>query len=191
MKRRWTNYAPWPFVGAAILLVILILVTPILVSTGHPAPGVLTQAILDVDRVPGGDVTNFYVVAYGEAIRYAGIWVGVAENFLWDGSGSLDWTSLHWTIYHNATNVITLAFNSTSNPIALNVSAYYVTSGASAFYVGELAFFVGPAGSSGLAVYAATPTAGVFVPSTPTPVDNTHQPFYIILSSVSLPGRLP
>lgn len=182
MKRRWTNYAPWPFVGAAILLVILILLTPILVPTGHPAPGVLTEAILVVDRIPGGNTTYFYVIAYGEAIRYAGIWVGVATNFSWN-SGAVNWTGLSWTAYHNATDTVSLAFNSSRNPVAVNVDACYVYPGGNALYGGELAFFVGPS-SSGNAVYSSSPTTGVFVPA-PKPVDNSSQPFYIILASVS------
>lgn len=189
MTRSWTAYAPWPFVGAAVLLVILILLTPILISTtSHPAPGVLTEAILVVDRVPGENTTQFYVVAYGEAIRYAGIWVGVAENFSWAGAGSPDWAGLQWTEYHNASDVVALPFNSSGNPVAVNVTAYYVSSSGNAVYGGELAFYVGST-SSGPSIYAATATPGVFVP-TLTPVNNASLPFYIILTSVPM-GSVP
>ena len=181
MRRDWSEYAPWPFVGVAVLLVILILVTPILLSTsGHPAPGVLTEAILVVDRVPGGNVTYFYVVAYGEAIRYAGIQIGVAVNFSWNG-GSVNWSGLRWSEFHNASDTVTVSFNSSSDPVAVNVSASYVSSAGNALYVGELAFYVGPA-SSGSDVYSVSATAGVFPPA-PTPVSNATQPFYIILST--------
>ncbi|HXY46870.1 MAG TPA: hypothetical protein VEK13_03095 [Thermoplasmata archaeon] len=182
MTPRWTTYAPWPFVGAAVLLVILILLTPILISTGHPAPGVLTEAILVVDRVPGGNVTNFYVVAYGEAIRYADIRVGVSGYFPWD-KGSVNWTALRWLAFHNASDSVALGFNTTWNPVAVNVTAYYESSGGNALYGGELAFDVGPS-SSGNAVYSASATAGVYAPA-PAAVNNVSQPFYIILTTLT------
>ncbi len=189
MTRPWSAYAPWPFVGAAVLLVILILLTPILIpTTSHPAPGVLTEAILVVDRIPGENTTQFYVVAYGEAIRYAGIWVGVTGNFSWNGVGSPDWAGLRWTEHHNASNVVALPFNTSSNPVAVNVTAFYVSSSGNAVYGGVLAFYVGP-GPSGVSVYSATPTHGVFVPAL-TPVDNASQPFYVILTTLPA-GSVP
>lgn len=188
MRRDWSRYAPWPFVGVAILLVILILVTPILLSTGgHPAPGVLTEAILVIDRVPGGNVTYFYVVAYGEAIRYSGIRVGLANDFSWN-RGSVNWSGLRWTTFHNASESVALPFNTTSNPVAVNVSAYYVSAGGNALYVGELAFYV-TGSSSGSTMYSTSATSGVFAPG-PTPVTNATQPFYIILSTAK-PGTTP
>ena len=183
MTPRWSLYAPWPFVGSAVLLVILILLTPILISTGgHPAPGVLTEAILVVDRVPGVNVTNFYVVAYGEAIRYAEIQVGVSGIFPWD-KGSVNWTAIHWTTFHNASDAVTLGFNCSTNPVAVNVSAYYTSSGGNALYGGELAFYVGPS-SSGNAVYSVSGTSGVYAPA-PADVNNVSQPFYIILTTLT------
>ena len=186
MRRDWTQYAPWPFVGVAVLLVILILVTPILLSTGtHPAPGVLTEAILVVDRVPGENLTFFYVLAYGEAIRYSGVRVGVADDFGWNG-GSVNWSGLRWTTYHNVSNTVAVPFNSSSNPVAVNVSAHYLSSAGNALYVGELAFYVGQS-SSGATVYSSSATPGVFAPA-PTPVSNSTQPFYIILTTAKAGG---
>jgi hypothetical protein len=188
MRRDWSEYAPWPFVGVAVLLVILILVTPILLSTsGHPAPGVLTEATLVVDRVPGQNVTSFYVIAYGEAIRYSGIHVGVAVGFVWNG-GSVNWSALRWSTYHNVSNAVALPFNSSNNPVAVNVSAYYQSSGGNALYVGELAFYVG-GGRAASSVYSVSATPGVFAPG-PTPVSNATQPFYVILTT-SKSGSVP
>lgn len=187
MRRPWSEYAPWPFVGVAVLLVILVLLTPILLSVGQPGP-VVTRAELVVDRLPGANTTRFYVIGYGEGIRYAGIWVGVASNFVWYGSGSVNWSALRWSTYYNASDVVALAFNSSSNPVAVNVTAYYESSTGNAVYAGEIAFYVGPY-SSGSAVYSTSSTSGVFVPA-PEPVDNSSQPFHIPLASTGA-GSLP
>lgn len=190
MKRPWREYAPWPFAGVTVLLVVLILLTPVLISYGQPGPGVLTQAELIVDRVPGVGPTFFYVVGYDSTTRYAGIWVEVAENFSWDGSGSVNWTALNWSERWNVSDAVVVAFNSTSDPVALNVTAYYVSPNGNAVYLGELAFFVGPGpGPMGTALYAASLTAGVYVPSV-TPVDNNSLPLRVALA-LGPSGRVP
>lgn len=191
MRRPSGPLAPWPFVGVTVLLVVLIFLTPVLISNGQPAPGVLTQADLIVDRVAGSGATHFYVVGYDSTTRYSGIWVDADENFSWQGAGSVNWTGIRWTDYQNASDVVVLAFNSTGSSVALNVSAYYVSPGGNALYVGELAFYVGTDSSSpsGLALYAQSSSAAVYVPSL-TPVDNNSLPLRIALavgSTASVP----
>ena len=185
MNPRWGAYAPWPLVGVALILVVLIVLTPVLVSPGQPAPGVLTQAELIVDRVSGVNATHFYIRGLGTTVRYAGIWVGIAANFSWSGSGNPDWNALRYSTVLNQSEVLSLGFALTENPVALNISAYYVSPGGNALYVGEVAFYVGPAsGAPGDVLYAASALSGVAVPGSPTPVNNASLPLPILLSSV-------
>jgi hypothetical protein len=190
MRANWGRYAPLPFVGATILLIVLILLTPVLISTGQPAPGIFTEAELIVDRIPGVNATHFYIRALGSTVRYDGIWVGGASNFAWTGLGVPNWTSLKFAMYWNGTTVVTLAFNSTYNPIALNITAYYASPSGNAFYVGELALYSGPGvGPTGQDLYVATSTSGLTVPSA-TPIDNSTMPLAIVLA-IGAGGRVP
>jgi len=188
-RRYWGRYAPTPFVGAAVLLFVLILLTPVLISSGQPAPGVLTQAELIVDRVAGSSVTHFYVRALGSTVRYAGIWVGVDENFSWSAAGSPPWSSLNWTTWWNSSEVVSFGFALYGNPVAVNITAFYESPGGTATYIGVLAFFVGTGSSGGPDLFAASSTSGIAVPSS-TSIDNSSLPLPILLvqgSSGSLP----
>lgn len=185
MNPRWGAYAPWPFVGATTLLLVLIVLTPALISLGQPAPGILTQAELGVDRVVGSSVINFYVRALGGSVRYAEIWTGVDENMTeinWTGSGPLNWTRLHFTRFSNGTDLVLLGFNSSANPVAVNVTACYVSGSGDELYRAEVVFFVGSTLSAGDQLFAATDTPGVTVPSN-TPISDL--PYWISLSSTA------
>ncbi len=189
MKRRWGEYAPWPLVGVVALLVVLIVLTPVLISDGQPAPGVLTQAELIVDRVSGINVTHFYVRGLATTVRYASLLVGVAGNFSWGGTGTPPWPGLHYSLRYNDTMVLSLGFSSYLNPVALNISASYASPQGTALYVAEVAFYVGPAASgTGELLYAASAFPTVAVPSTPTPVDNASLPLPILLELASSGG---
>lgn len=131
---------PAPLAGAVLLLVALILLTPILLSNGQPAPGILTQVVLIVDRVPGSNVTHFYLRGVGTTIRYSEMSIDWATNFTW--GPAFPPNPLHWNVGANGSDVLTVLFATTANPVALNVSAFYQVPGASATYVGELAFYV-------------------------------------------------
>ncbi len=183
---RLARYAPLPFVAVTVLLIVLILITPVLVSSGQPAPGILTQAELVVDRLPGNATMHFYVHGLGTTVRYAEIWIGVALGFNWSVVGRTPWTSLRWNIWQNDTFVLTSSYASVDNPIALNVTAYYSSSGGSAWYGGVLAFEV-TSGASGQVLNAVSETASVAVPSS-VPVDNSSLPFPITLATVSAGG---
>jgi hypothetical protein len=190
-RRRIGDYAPLPLVAVAILLVVLILFTPVLVSTGQPAPGILTQAELIVDRIPGNATTHLYVHGLGTTSRYAQIWFGLAFGFAWSGSGSPAWGQLNWSSWSNESDVISVNLESTQNPVAVNVTAYYVSPGGTAWYVGVVAFFVGSGpGPTGIALYSSTETAGLGLPSAPTPVDNSSLPLTILLP-LTASGRAP
>lgn len=165
-SRRVGDYLPWPLVGVALLLVLLIVLTPVLNSSGgQPAAGtVFTQAELIVDRVPNGNTTHFYVRGLGSTVRYASIEVTWATGFNWTGSGTPVWSRLAWTIAINATDLLSTTLSTTENPIALNVTALYDANGI-ALYVGVFAFYI----SSGSAsppnsLIGISPTATVIVP---------------------------
>ena len=185
MNPRWGAYAPWPFVGATALLIVLIVLTPALISLGQPAPGILTQAELGVDRAPDSNVLNFYVRPLGATVRYAGVSTGVDENasdINWTGSGSLDWSRLQFTRFLNLTDVLLLGFNSSANPVAINVTACYTSGSGDELYHGEFVFYSGSTLAAGNELFAATDTRGITVPAATAIGD---LPYWILLSSVA------
>ena len=189
--RRLREFFPWPLVGMALLMVVLIVLTPLLISSGQPPAGtIFTQAELIVDRVANANTTHFYVRALGTTVRYAGIHLGIASGFSWTGGGFPSAT-LNWTTWLNETNVLSLNLPTTANPVAVNVSVLYSTTngGGSALYVGLFVFYVGPGpGSPSVAtLFVATATPGIAVGST-NPVSGL--PLVIPLANLG-PGVLP
>ena len=163
-RRRLAGAFPWPFVGTAVILSALIVLTPVLFSSGPPAPGsLLTEADLIVDQVPGSGTTHFYVRAVGESVRYDNISIGIASGFSWNG-GSFAWpTAWNWT---NQSDVLELAVNSTQNPVAVTVTAVYRVGVAVADYAGIVAFYVsGTGGGEKLSIVVSSSTPGVSAPS--------------------------
>ena len=166
-RRRLHEYFPWPLVGVAVLLVILILVTPVLLSTGAPpaAGTIFTQARLLVDRVPGENVTTLYVEAEEPTVRYASVVITWADGFNWTGSGAPGWATLRWSVVLNQSQVLAVVLPVTSNPVAINVTALYNANGV-AYYVGVFAFYVTNAtAATPDTVFAVTTTSGVTVPA--------------------------
>jgi hypothetical protein len=166
-----------------VLLIALIVFTPVLVSSSRhqPGPGILTQAELVVDKIPGNATLHFYVWALGEEIRYDEMRIGVAVAFNWTGTSVLNWSRLNWTDWHNGTDVLSEIVASSANPVALNISAYYVSPSGSAWYVGVIAFYVAvTAPPGGESLYSASDTSGVAV-SSPLAVSNDTLPAVILL----------
>jgi len=184
-------FAPWPLVGVTLLLLSLIVFTPVLIANTHqPGPGLLTQAELVVDKTTSNDSLHFYVWALGETIRYDEIHIGVASSFNWTGTNTLNWTTLNWTQWHNGTDVLSMIVAVAQNPVALNISAYYVSPSGSTWYVGIFAFYVAtssPPGSQTL--YGASELPGIALTS-PLAVSNDTLPFFILLKDVG-PGGVP
>lgn len=181
-------FAPWPLVGVTVLLIALIVFTPVLVANAHqPGPGILTQAELVVDRVAGNATFHFYVWALGEEIRYQEMYVGVATSFHWTGNSSVPWSTLNWTRWHNASNVLSEIVESTANPVALNIYAYYYSASGSTWYVGVIAFYVGGTLSSGETLYSASETSGVTLTS-PLAVSNDTLPTVVLLHNAGSGG---
>jgi hypothetical protein len=152
---------PWPFVGVALLVGVLIVVTPLLSANSQPAAGSLgSQALLIIDALPGNASMHFYVRGEGTTARYESINLGFAFGFNWTGgfpSGSLNWTD-----WQNASS--TLAVNATVDraPLVVNVAALYTANGVSALYLGVLAVDVGtPPGTSTETLSVISDTPGI------------------------------
>jgi hypothetical protein len=184
-------FAPWPLVGVALLLALLVVLTPVLLSNSRqPGPGILTQAELVVDKISANATLHFYLWALGETIRYDEIRVGIASAFNWSGTTAVAWNQLNWSEWHNGSGLLSVAFGTTANPVALNISVHYVSPSGSTWYVGLLAFFVAlTSPPSGESLYSATATSGVAVAS-PLPVSNSTLPVAILLANVG-PGGAP
>lgn len=158
------RYFPVPLVGAAVLLAVLILLTPNLISAGGgPSAGSLeTQAELVIDHAPNGAVTQLYVHGFGD-VRYARITIQVDPNVSWPPLtpvGSDDWTNVT-----SANETLALVVDTTADPFAVNITAVYVDPTlATVWYLGTYAIDI----SGGmLSIVPLTPGAGSI---SPTPV---------------------
>ena len=132
---RLGRVAPLPFVGAAAILVALIIFTPVLLATG-PSP-LAEHAELTVYRVVGGTTTQFYVHAVGSDVPYAEIRIGLGTGFSW--SGGCPTSPLNWTI-SNETDLLALSVGSTASAVVVNATVIYDEGGARTVYAGEIAF---------------------------------------------------
>jgi hypothetical protein len=150
----FARWFPWPLVSIALLLGLLIVVTPVLSSSSQPAAGtIFSQAELVVDGLPSNATTHFYVHGLGTTARYEVIQLSFAFGFNW--TGRFPSAPLDWSVWQNGSNVLSVSSEVDSMPVAVNVSAIYVANGASASYAGTLAFDVVASGPS------ATPTLEV------------------------------
>ncbi len=139
---RLAGLFPGPLVGVALLLAILIVLTPVLTSNGQPVAGsIFSQAELIVDALPGNSTIHFYVRALSSTARYSEIRLALATDFNWTGgfpSGRLNWTD-----WQNASSVVAVDASTNRSPVAVNVTALYTANGASALYVALIALEVG------------------------------------------------
>jgi hypothetical protein len=159
-RESFRRYLPAPLVATAVLLVLLILLTPVLAPNGPPAAGtIFTQAELIVDRVASSNLTTFYLRALGSTARYAEVSVWAATGFPW--TNGFPSPPLNWSPIVRQPDLVAYQFNSTANPIALNISLLYSSGGSQAYYVGVFAFYVGTSiGSSTLSLFSVSTTPG-------------------------------
>ncbi len=170
-RSRLAGAFPWPFVGTAVILSTLVVLTPALFNGALAAGSFLTAADLIVDRVAGTGVTHFYVRGVGSSVRYQSISVGIATGFAWNGGSPTLPTTWNWT---NESEVLELGLNSSANPVALNVSAVYA---GDAHYAGILAFEVSGTGSSEtLAIVVFPSTSGMYAPTAPLSLSQLPEP---------------
>ena len=152
-RTAWRRFFPMPWVGFAVLLLALIILTPVLYSTGPPAAGtIFTQAELVVDS--NGTATHLYLWGVSD-VRYQSLSLGILTGFVWGHRP--DRSPATWT---NATDSLAVVGATDRTLFAVNVSALYVSQG-SACYGGLVAFNLT---STALAAQSFTP--GLSIPST-------------------------
>lgn len=171
------RFFPIPLVGAAAILVVLIVLTPILIGSGVPAAGtIFTQAEVIVDY-PGTNATSYYYLHAIGNVRYTMLSIGIAENYVWDHPPPIP--SLIWGNWTNGTDLVAIGAMSSGNPVALNVSAYYSTAKeGSAWYVAIIAFEV-----VGNTLFFRSYTSGVDVPRS-VALSGSQQPIAILLADI-------
>ncbi len=148
--------APVPFVGAAVILVTLIIFTPVLLASG-PSP-LAVQAELVVYRVVGAPTTDLYVHAVGSDVPYAEIHLGIGTGFSGSGCPSV---VPQWN-YTNGTDLLELSALAEGTPFVVNATVVYQNGGATTIYAAELAFAIVNAGDAneGLAISSCPATPG-------------------------------
>jgi hypothetical protein len=173
---RLRAWFPTPFVAIVVLLLVLIGLTPNLLSTAAPSAGSLpTEAELVVDRALGDNVTHLYVRGLG-LVRYTSIEVAIASQFNWTDPPTLAQISFGAPTWWN--NSLASALTTPANPFAVNVTAVFVdAAGARVDFVGAFAFDV--AGGVLSEIDYLPPSAGI----TATPV--AQLPLPILLTTVS------
>jgi hypothetical protein len=170
----------WPLAGVAVLLVVLILVTPELFA--NTSGGLQTRAQLIVDRAPSANATSYYVESIGTATRYQSITIGLATLPSWPYLGTVaNITRWSWT---NGSNTLVVAVTNGSSPVAVNVTVMYTDpSGATTEYGGVYGFYLN-ATSQRLETLPLNP--GTTVAPTSTPLGNL--PIFLLLSVLSSKG---
>ncbi|MCI4346003.1 MAG: hypothetical protein L3K07_04550 [Thermoplasmata archaeon] len=174
----------WPLIGVATLLVLLLLLTPSLLSPGSPVAGSpQTQAVLVVYFGAAGNRTQAEFQVQGvEPAVYAHISVGIARALPWppvDGGRALSFG--RWV---NTSNEFSNSVLASPMPLAVNVTAIFTDrSGGTAYYVGLYAFNV--SGSS-LVILALTPS---LMGNAPTSLPLSELPFPLPLALVPAGSR--
>jgi hypothetical protein len=175
------SFFPTPFVAIAVLLVVLILLTPNLLSTTTPSAGSLpTEAELVVDRAAGDNVTHFYVRGIG-GLRYDSISVSLATNVSWPPHQVLG--NMTFQAPSVWKNVLDSIVTTSTNPVVVNVTATYVdAAGTGVEFVGVFAFNLSGGVLSQISYVPAS--SGI----TTTPLDDL--PLVLLLETVP-PGGSP
>ncbi len=171
----------WPFIGVAVLLVVLILLTPDLFLTS--SGGLETRAQLIVDRASIAGNTRFYVESIGTSTRYASIAIGLAPLPSWPYYGTA--TGVHGWNWTNGTQTLVLIAQAPANPVAINVTVKYVDpSGGTTEYVGVYGFDLNVTSQ---VLGAVTLLPGTTAPPATTPLFNL--PIFLLLAVQTPSGR--
>lgn len=180
LKERLAGLFPWPFVGGTLLLIVLILLTPNLLTAGAPSAGSLeTQAELIIDVTPGTPSGHVYLEGVGSTVRYASMTLNLFPNISWPPPHAL--ASMRWPDPVVHTNTLDALATTNATSFAVNASAVYIDSaGVRVDYSGSYAFN----GSTGmLQTVALRPGEGTF---SPTPL--SALPMVILLNVVPSTG---
>jgi hypothetical protein len=145
--------APVPLVGAAAILVALIVFTPVLLAPG-PSP-LAVRAELIVYRAIGSPTTEFDVHGYDPDVPYRWINLSLGTGFSW--TGSCPSTVPTWRTTTGA-NELVASVLANATPVVVNATAVYEQGGSRTVYAGELAFDIVGFNTSGESVaYAPCP----------------------------------
>lgn len=157
---RLGQYAPVPFVGAAALLVAVIVFTPVLLATG-PSP-LAVRAELTVYRVTGSPTTQFYVRGVGE-VAYASIHLAIGSGFDWHGTCPA--SGVNWS-FDNQSDVVEVMAATNATPVVVDAVATYDQGGTLTVFAGAVAFYLVNPGASdeNLAVATCASTPGMTAP---------------------------
>ena len=171
---------PLPFVAVVALLLVLIVLTPNLLSLGHPAAGSLeTEAELLVDRVPNENVTHLYVQGLG-TVRYASITLAFARPSAGSPPSAPAFRFGNQSVWNDS---VLVGMTTSWNPVAVNVSATYIdANGAVAYFVGVFEFNATSSDLVSESYFPSPPT------SSTTPIGAL--PIAFLLDSVP-PGSFP
>ncbi len=131
---------PLPLVGAAVLLAVLIVLTPNLLSTGSPSAGsVESQLELLVDRAPSGDNATHVYLRGLSLVRYTSLSIAWGNLSGTTAPGSL--AGVDWSSHVDSGPSLELDAVVLGTAFALNVSGVFVdTTGAAVLFGGEYAF---------------------------------------------------
>lgn len=165
---------PALLVGAAVLLALLIVLTPVLITGGGAGGTFITQAEVVVDHPPNSPITSFVVRGVG-AVRYTEIRFGLNDSY--DG---VPVGNITWNAWSNQSSVVALVMESNGSSLAVNVSVEYQSSGSSTsyYYYGVLsAYYDASAGTIQLHALS----GGMTVPSSPIPVGSAELPLIVPL----------
>ncbi|MGC2290162.1 MAG: hypothetical protein WA688_09965 [Thermoplasmata archaeon] len=175
-----TRQLRWPFVGVAVLLIVLIILTPNLFSTG--AAGLETRAQLIVERAAAGGNTSFYVESIGTSTLYRSVAVGLAPLPSWPYNGIA--SDVHGWSWTNGTDTLVLVATNATNPVAVNVTVKYIDpSGVSTEYVGVYGFNLN---DTTLALQAVNLLPGAAAPPGSTPLADL--PIFLLLAIQTASG---
>jgi len=164
---------PIPLVGATAILLVLVVFTPILFSTGPPAAGTFeTQGELVVDQVVAAGPVTFYVHAVGSTVRYAVISIALAENISW--TGACPTSGVAWDRWANGSEVLSEQIRTGAGDVAVQATATYTVDGSTANYSAELAFSATGGVLASAACFGATP---------PSPQPIANLPIVLLLQN--------
>ena len=173
---------PIPLVGAAVLLALLIVLTPVLFVSGGAGGTLLTQAELVVDHAPGSANTTFMVRGAG-SVRYAEIDFGLNASY----DPSAPPTSIVWNAWTNSSDSPGVVLSTTSFSVAVNVTVYYQPrSGPMVLYYGVVGVQF-----SGSSLRLTAISSGISTPSSPVPVTSSLLPLSISLEYLGSVSGVP
>lgn len=172
-----TGPLQWPLIGIVALLVLLVLLTPSLLSPGAPVAGSpATQAVLVVYREAKPTPMLQLIVQGASPSEYTNLSIGISRPFSWPpANGGQGLQFFRWA---NASEAVFVTALDAPLPVAVNVSASYSDpNGNTAYYTGLYAFNVT---GNALVILTLSPSLAGQAPSS-LPLADLPQPLPLAL----------